>query len=278
VRDELRAGLAEAYKHRSVDGAACAACGRASVPLALHVVEFWHPDSVTTPASFVPMSRSRGIIRGGVPVCTICCPPCRKCGLPVVTPWTRRLVTALATQNQGTRILNGNGFCRHVHLFGDLRSLFRSVKLPATKPRGPSQTLSSAKPGSASDALTPFFVPKPRDPAWQGVTQQNAEYIQQGFLAVWQEARLDRYTNTNALTGNDLDIIARVADEIGARHNVNQWFIILISHQYIDADPLMRQTYRTRWLASMVARSTYAPPPESYTKYIQDTYFRNSES
>ncbi len=131
--DEIRKELAESFKHRHVEDASCIACGRANAPLALHIIEFYHPDKIETPSPLVAMSQSRGTTRGGVPLCSACCPPCTECGLPIATPWTKKLLAALTTKYQGITFVSGNGFCRHVHVLHDFKSLFRCVKLSGSK-------------------------------------------------------------------------------------------------------------------------------------------------
>jgi hypothetical protein len=64
-----------------------------------------------------------------------------------------------------------------------------------------------------------------------------------------------------------------VANRIGAESNLNPVFIILLAHQYIDADPVMRVMYKERWLAFTVQRSPYALAPESYIPFLKATYF-----
>jgi len=130
--DEIRKGLIESYKHRRVEDAVCVACGAKNEPLALHVIEFFHPDSIETPPLLVLMSKSNGTSRGCVPLCRTCCPPCAQCSLPIATPRTKRLVRALTVRHQEIRFVHGNGFCRHVHLLKDFSSLFLPVRLSAT--------------------------------------------------------------------------------------------------------------------------------------------------
>ena len=117
------------------------------------------------------------------------------------------------------------------------------------------------------------FKAQPNDLVWKVVTPQVADLIQQGFLDIWQRTDLDKYTDTNSLPPEIIEIICEVADKIGEPNNLNPAFIMLVTHQYIDADRLMRQMYRTRWVAFMVSRDSCAPPPETYIDYIKSTYF-----
>lgn len=132
--DEIRKGLADSFKHRHVEDALCIACGQTNAPLALHVIEFYHSDNIETPSPLVAMSRSRGTTRGGVPLCSACSPPCADCGLPIASPWTKKLLVALTAKYRGITFVIGNGFCRHVHLLHDFKSLFRSVTLTSGVP------------------------------------------------------------------------------------------------------------------------------------------------
>lgn len=127
--DAIRKGLTDSYKHKAIDGSVCVACGRKGVPFALHVIEFYHSDDIATPSYLVPMSQSRGIARGAVPLCNTCCPACKDCSLPIATPWIKRLLSELNTKHQGINFVVGNGLCRHVHIVKDLMSFFRSAKL-----------------------------------------------------------------------------------------------------------------------------------------------------
>jgi hypothetical protein len=133
--DEIRKGLAESFKHRHVEGALCIACGQTNAPLALHLIEFHYSDNMETPSPLVAMSRSRGTTRGGVPLCSACCHPCAECGLPIATPWTKKLLAALTTKYPDITFVIGNGYCRHIHVLHDFKSLFRSVKLISGAPQ-----------------------------------------------------------------------------------------------------------------------------------------------
>ena len=123
-----------------------------------------------------------------------------------------------------------------------------------------------------------YFQDRPDDPIWKVVTPKIAELIQQGFSEIYRRTELEKYSDTNALPAEVIDIIGEVANRIGELNNLNPSFTILVTHQYVDADKLMRQMFRTRWVAFMVGRNTCAPPPESYIDYIKTRYFPNKES
>ncbi len=85
MREQLRQELLDSYKHRIEKDCACAICGKANVPLAFHMLEASFNEGDNLPESFVPMSASRGRIRGSYPICTSCAPACKKCQLPIPT-------------------------------------------------------------------------------------------------------------------------------------------------------------------------------------------------
>lgn len=273
MRDAIRKELIASYKHRPMEGVKCVVCDRSEVPFALHVVQFYHADNIVTPLPLVPMSQSLGTRRGGVPLCDACCPPCNICSLPIATLWTKKIVTALGAHHQEITFNIGVGFCRHIHILHDLRSLIRSVELAGLPVTPPADRLLS-KNGYEwrNKELSIYFDPKPKDPIWKAVTNQIAEIIQEGFLEIWQELKLDQYSISNPLPHEALCKINEIANRIGEKHNLNTIFILIITHQYVDADPLIRQIHRNRWVASMVNRLENAQPPETYIEYIQATY------
>lgn len=140
-----------------------------------------------------------------------------------------------------------------------------------------SQRLENDDYGWENRELGLYFKAQPSDPVWKAVTPQVAELIQQGFLEIWQRAGLEKYSDTNSLPPGIIDIIAEVANKVGEPNNLNPALVILVTHQYVDADRLMRQMYRTRWVAFMVSRDSCAPSPESYHEYILSRYFPGKE-
>lgn len=118
-----------------------------------------------------------------------------------------------------------------------------------------------------------YFNERPDDPIWKNVTPKVAELIQQGFSEIYRQAGLEKYSDTNSLPAEVIDLIGEVSNQIAEPNNLNPAFTILVTHQYVDADQHLRQMYRTRWVAFMVQRNTCAPQPESYVDYIKNRYF-----
>lgn len=107
LKDQLRQGLLDSYKHRIDKDCSCAICGKTKVPLAFHVLEAEFNEGVTLSRGFVPMSASRGRIRGSYPLCDSCAPPCRKCNLPIPTE-------RVLDYGHNIGASNGNGICQHI--------------------------------------------------------------------------------------------------------------------------------------------------------------------
>lgn len=121
--------------------------------------------------------------------------------------------------------------------------------------------------------LAVYFKPAPTDAVWKDITPALADDLQDAFSTTLREARLAEHSDTNALPPAVVDEICKCANAANDASGVNRWHLIVLAHQYVDADPLMRQLHQRRWVASMVSRADFAPSPEVYVKYIRATYF-----
>ena len=85
LRNTMAKMLHDSYLHKQHNDLYCSLCGKKGGKLALHVIEYTQDRNAPLPKYFVPMSSSGGRIRGSFPVCDECCPPCKKCNLPIDT-------------------------------------------------------------------------------------------------------------------------------------------------------------------------------------------------
>jgi hypothetical protein len=108
-RIKIRNALLESYKHKNAKEYCCSICGCTNLPLAFHVIEETFDESTKLPKGFVPMSASRGRIRGSYPICTSCSPPCKKCNLPIENETVMEFANKLKSPS-------GIGVCNHMHL------------------------------------------------------------------------------------------------------------------------------------------------------------------
>lgn len=118
LKQQLREQLLQSYRHKLAEGVACSMCGATGVPLAFNVIEKSIDVGEPTPKGFVPMSSSRGRVRGSFPVCITCAPPCKRCGLP-------RLSDRLMEFAHATGAPLGSGACEHIQWGALLLGLFR---------------------------------------------------------------------------------------------------------------------------------------------------------
>jgi hypothetical protein len=65
-------------------------------------------------------------------------------------------------------------------------------------------------------------------------------------------------------------------DEVARPHNLNSALLLILAHQYVDADQMMRGLNTTTWVAKMVERDNIAPSPESYVEYVKGRFFAQS--
>ena len=123
-----------------------------------------------------------------------------------------------------------------------------------------------------------YFEPSPDDPVWKAITRDNAAAVQAGFEEIWRRASLDAYESAQD-TGVVFEIppvAAQVANRVASETGLSPVYVLLLVHQYVDADPAERVAYREEWLAKMVERCPCAPPPEAYVDHLAETYFSAS--
>ena len=115
-REALRKGLLDAYRPKRVEGVPCALCLSDAGQMSLHLLEALVPETNAMPLSFVPMARSRGMIRGSFAVCSDCAPICKKCGIAIRTKKVEEAFEAIkASAKHGADVYKGNGQCDHLH-------------------------------------------------------------------------------------------------------------------------------------------------------------------
>ena len=162
LKENIRKGLIDSYRHRITEGHSCAICRDSQLPLANHALEAYLEDDQKIPEGFVLFSAasSWSRARGSYPVCTSCAPPCKKCGLPITT----EKVLKFAHENDAT---HGQGYCQHMQFGQFLTMLFKRLfrlgrfssaktDVPPTTPRSTSHS-----PKQATDrTLKSKGVPK----------------------------------------------------------------------------------------------------------------------
>lgn len=119
-REQLRQGLLDSYKYRLEKNCSCAICEKTNIPLAFHMLEASFNEGDNLPKSFVPMSSSRGRVRGSYPICSSCVPACKKCQLPMPTEKVMELGHKL-------NAITGNGLCQHIQIGLLFSAIFKRI-------------------------------------------------------------------------------------------------------------------------------------------------------
>jgi hypothetical protein len=120
------------------------------------------------------------------------------------------------------------------------------------------------------------FQPRPNDPAWRGVTEINAAAYQLWFQRIWWRADLRECSSTAQLTSSAELKMVEIANEAHSTHGLNIGVLLLVCHQFMDADPMMRGIHTTCWVAKMMERPDWAMQAEDYVRLIHDKYFMSS--
>lgn len=127
-RESMANMLHDSYIHKQHDDLYCAVCGKKGGKLALHVIEYSQDQYKPLPQYFVPMSASRGIIRGSFAVCDECAPPCKRCKLPIYTDKITNFFNEKSKELQGNGSLRcGNGICQHIQWGSLFKSLIKKI-------------------------------------------------------------------------------------------------------------------------------------------------------
>ena len=123
VDKTLRQATLSISKHSVIEGSSCAKCGE-NRPIALYAIRCVHGLNVRSPEGFMRItSLDKTVINGAFPLCDRCAPPCKKCGLPVMTKsaisFFQLLVHSYSSDNY--KISLNHGRCPHFHLWSFFR-------------------------------------------------------------------------------------------------------------------------------------------------------------
>lgn len=99
--------LKESYKHRGAKDTKCAICGKKNGKFAFHVIEF-------------SIYEQNGHLDGSYPLCEVCAPPCKKCGIPQINKKVKSFFAKINAEKKPNESIRwGVGICtEHISLFG----------------------------------------------------------------------------------------------------------------------------------------------------------------
>lgn len=268
-----RQGVAEelnkAFMHRPEKDAMCVACGATGKTYGMHVIEYYHDERSKAPSYLIPTSNSRETTRGVVPLCHDCCPPCRKCGLPIATAWVKKLVTRLTQVAPEVSFRIGNGYCtQHLHVWNDVRALFRPVDVAIHRDPPPARTT----PDELRKAWEASFDQATKHPVWGFIAEPDYYNIEVCLDNARRECELDRYSSTNSVPEEVLEEIYIYATWLHQEKKLDIRIPLIMIHQFIDTDKAVREAHWDNWCELMHARSEIAPEAESYVEFVQSNY------
>lgn len=137
--------------------------------------------------------------------------------------------------------------------------------------RGPEWMLSNVGP-----ELAIYFRPRPADPIWKQITEENAPAYQLCFQQMLLRAGLMQLHSSDQIDDEIATKMVEAMETVARPHNLNSAVLLILAHQYADADQMMRGTNTTNWVAKMVERDNMAPSPESYIEYVKGRFFAES--
>ncbi len=138
----------------------------------------------------------------------------------------------------------------------------------STGKRGPDWMLSNVGP-----ELAGYFKLRPMDPVWKCVTWEKAPAYQLWFQRMLLRAGLLGLFSSSTITDEIATKMAEVATEAGETHDLNAQLLLVIAHQYVDADAMMRGIHTTDLVATIMSRPDFAPSPEGYVTYLKERFF-----
>jgi len=111
------------------------------------------------------------------------------------------------------------------------------------------------------------------DRVWGEISAEQISKVQEGFIRVCLDEKLEQYLSSNDLPNSVLETVSNVTNEIASKAGMSPAFIPLVVHQYVDSDHMLRVMNRDNWAEFMVSRPSIAPQPESYLEYLNTIYF-----
>lgn len=120
--------------------------------------------------------------------------------------------------------------------------------------------------------LAIYFRPQPDHPAWKQITEENVSAYQLWFQRALLAAELHKLDAPEQLSGEKANAIADLAWKGKEVHGLNHLLILILAHQYIEADRMIRGMHTTDWTAFMMTGDSCAPDPVAIAQYVIEEY------
>ena len=116
------------------------------------------------------------------------------------------------------------------------------------------------------------FSPQPNDPAWRQITAENVAAYQLWFQRAVLGAKLYEAHSSESLVGERAAAVCNSAFQAREEHGLKPILILVLAHQYVEADQMMRGLHTVDWVDFMMTRPNCVPAPEDIAKFVIDFY------
>lgn len=126
--------------------------------------------------------------------------------------------------------------------------------------------------------ITSGFSEQPSDPVWRRVTTSNLAAYEKWFALMRSRCSLSSFNSSNAFTDEVDDTLASLAGDAQGQDGLNSMLLLIVAHQFADADIMVRTLHASHWVAYSTQREPFAPQPESYLAYLTERFFSAQNS
>lgn len=109
------------------------------------------------------------------------------------------------------------------------------------------------------------------------MTFEIAPLFQKWFLEMVRTAELGRFYTTNSIDDITADLMSQIASRAHAESGLHPAILLILAHQFVDADVMMRQLQKDIWVIFMLRRPEWTPQPEAYVQYLSERFFDGRE-
>jgi len=117
-----------------------------------------------------------------------------------------------------------------------------------------------------------YFAPTPTDPVWSHITAENVAAYQLWFQRAVLRAKLYNAHSSESLVGDRAEAVFNTAFQAKEEHGLNLLLVLVLAHQYVEAEAMLRGIHTVDWVAFMMTRNACAPSPESIANFVIDFY------
>lgn len=125
---------------------------------------------------------------------------------------------------------------------------------------------------SVTDVLS-GLSDQPHDPVWSRVTSSNLAAYEKWFRLMRDRCSLSSFHTSKAFTDEVDDALAALAGDAHEQDGLNAMLLLIVAHQFADADIMIRGLHASHWVAYSTRREPFAPQAEGYVAYLKERFF-----